>query len=119
MEVPPVGPEDLPYIPLIFRDLTPAEKKGIAAAYHTSVEFLDRNVGTVLRALKESGREDDTLVIYAGDNGYNLGHHGRFEKHCFTEEAVGCPSSSAGPDGGAGEDGRRPRGARRHLPDGP
>ena len=42
----------------IFRDLTEAEKQGIAAAYYTSVEFLDENVGLVLNALKASGRAD-------------------------------------------------------------
>jgi choline-sulfatase len=86
-----LGPDDAPQVPLIFRDLTPREKQRIAAAYYTSVEFLDKNVGLVLDALRESGRERDTLVIYAGDHGYTLGHHGRFEKHCFYEEAVRAP----------------------------
>ena len=35
--VPPVGPEDADQIPAVFRDLTPAQKQGIAAAYYTSV----------------------------------------------------------------------------------
>src|SRR5207253_110961 len=81
--VPKAGPEDDWQIPAIFRDLTDREKQGIAAAYHTSVEFLDRNVGRVLAALRELGLEEDTLVIFIGDHGYFLGHHGRFEKHCL------------------------------------
>ena len=32
-----------------------------------------------------------TLVVYVGDNGYMLGQHGRFEKHCFYEPAVRIP----------------------------
>lgn len=88
---PPVGPEDDWQIPAIFRDLTPPEKQGIAAAYHTSAEFLDRNVGRVLDALKNSGLEDDTLVIYTGDHGYMLGQHGRFEKHCSYDPAIRAP----------------------------
>ena len=91
LPVPTVGPEDPPQIPLIFRDLTDSEKQGIAAAYYTSVEFLDKNVGLVLDALEASGRADDTLVIFAGDHGYHLGHHGRFEKHSFYEEAIRAP----------------------------
>ena len=35
--------------------------RGIAAAYHTSTGFLDRNVGTVLDALRKSGKDRDTL----------------------------------------------------------
>ncbi|MBL9123272.1 MAG: sulfatase-like hydrolase/transferase [Planctomycetaceae bacterium] len=98
LPVPTVGPEDAPQIPLIFRDLTDAEKRGIAAAYYTSVQFLDENVGRVLAALDASGRADNTLVIYAGDHGYLLGHHGRFEKHTFYEEAIRAPLMLAWPN---------------------
>lgn len=90
-EAPRVGPEDAWQIPLIFRDLTEAEKRGIAAAYYTSVAFLDRNVGRVLDGLERAGLAQDTLVVYLGDNGYNLGHHGRFEKHCGYEQALRVP----------------------------
>jgi choline-sulfatase len=89
--VPPVGPEDAGQIPALFRDLTPAEKQGIAAAYYTSVEFLDREVGRVLAALEKSGQAQNTLVLYTSDHGYLLGQHGRFEKHCSYEEAIRAP----------------------------
>ena len=85
------GPEDDAQIPEIFRELTDAEKQGINAAYYTSVEFMDKNVGLVLKALEESGHADDTLVIYLGDHGYFLGQHGRFEKHASFEEAIRAP----------------------------
>jgi choline-sulfatase len=89
--VPKVGLEDDWHIPAVFRDLTDAEKQGITAAYHTSMAFLDRNVGKVLDALKNAGLEENTLVILTGDHGYMLGHHGRFEKHCCYEPAVRAP----------------------------
>jgi choline-sulfatase len=85
------GPEDAWQIPAIFEDLTDDEKRGITAAYYTSTEFLDKNVGLVLDGLARTGLDRDTLICYFGDNGYNLGHHGRFEKHCFYEEAVRVP----------------------------
>ena len=90
-EVPRIGPEDDDQIPAVFRDLTDDEKRGIAAAYYTSTEFADKNVGLVMDALEKSGRADDTLVIYTGDHGYFLGHHGRIEKHSSYEEAIGAP----------------------------
>jgi choline-sulfatase len=89
--VPRVGPEDDRQIPAIFRDLTETDKQGILASYYTSTEFMDKNAGLVLEALRKSGREDDTLVIYTGDHGYMLGQHGRFEKHCCYEPAVRSP----------------------------
>ncbi len=89
--VPRVGPEDAWQIPLIFRDLTDTEKQGIIAAYYTSVAFLDRNVGRVLDALRRLHLDDDTFVIYMADHGYDLGQHGRFEKHCGYEPALHVP----------------------------
>ena len=89
--VPPVGPEDANQIPAVFRDLTPAQKQGIAAAYYTSVEFLDRKVGQVLNALDKSGQAQNTIVLYTADHGYLLGQHGRFEKHCSYEQAIRNP----------------------------
>jgi choline-sulfatase len=89
--VPSVGSEDDDQIPAVFRDLTDTEKQGIQAAYYTSVEFMDQNVGVVLDALERSGQADDTIVVYLGDHGYLLGQHGRFEKHCSYEEAIRVP----------------------------
>lgn len=91
MQIPPIGPEDVPQIPRIFADLTYRDKQGIKAAYYTSVAYLDQKVGEVLRAIDELGLRDDTLVIYLGDHGYHLGEHGRIEKHCFYEHAVKAP----------------------------
>ncbi|MFI6640246.1 sulfatase [Streptomyces sp. NPDC050504] len=42
---------------------------GSLAKYKEMVEDLDRSVGEVLRALKRSGQERNTLVFFASDNG--------------------------------------------------
>lgn len=89
--VPVLGKDGAAQVPAVFRDLTDPEKQGIAAAYYTSVEFLDRKVGQVLDALERSGKARDTIVVYLGDHGYMLGQHGRFEKHSSYEEAVRTP----------------------------
>lgn len=90
-EAPTVGPEDAWQIPLIFRDLTEKQKRGIIAAYYTSVRYMDRNVGRVLRKLRDLRLEENTLVVYMADHGYDLGHHGRFEKHCGYDQALRVP----------------------------
>jgi arylsulfatase A-like enzyme len=89
--VPKVHPEDRWQVPLIFQDLSDTDKQGIIAAYYTSVEYLDRNIGLVLRKLKELGLDQNTLVIYMADHGYDLGQHGRFEKHCGYDPALRVP----------------------------
>lgn len=88
---PKVGPEDAWQVPKIFRPLTDVDKQGIIASYYTSVRYLDKNVGLVLDKLKSLGLDDNTLVVYTADHGYDLGHHGRFEKHCGYEPALRVP----------------------------
>lgn len=90
-KAPAAGPEDDWQIPEVFHRLTDEDKQGIIAAYYTSAEFLDKNIGLVLEALEKSGEAENTLVIYTGDHGYMLGQHGRFEKHCGYEPAVRSP----------------------------
>jgi arylsulfatase A-like enzyme len=89
--VPREGPEDAWQVPKVFRGLSDDDKRGIAAAYYTSVAFLDRNVGRVLDALRRLRLEEDTFVVYMADHGYSLGQHGRFEKHCGYEPALRVP----------------------------
>lgn len=77
--------------PKVFADLTPADARGIRAAYYNSLASLDENVGRIVDAIDASGHADDTIVVYLGDNGYMLGQHGRFEKHCMYDPAVRVP----------------------------
>lgn len=45
--------------------------KGDRAGYVALVEHMDKGVGKILKALGSSGLADDTLVIFASDNGGN------------------------------------------------
>jgi choline-sulfatase len=90
-QAPGSNAEEAWQVPEVFRSLSVEEKQGILAAYYTSAEFLDRNVGRVLDALEESGQSTNTLVIFIGDHGYSLGQHGRFEKHCGYDPAIRAP----------------------------
>jgi arylsulfatase A-like enzyme len=91
MPLPEGSPEDDRWIPAKFQNLTDDEKRGIIAAYYTSTEYLDKNIGIVLDAIKKNGLEENTLVIYISDNGYLLNEHKRFEKHTMWEEAIRQP----------------------------
>jgi choline-sulfatase len=90
-DAPQVSPSDRREQPRVFHALTPDDLRGIQAAYFTSLSFMDHQMGRVLDALDDSGHAADTLVVYASDNGYLLGQHGRVEKHCFYEQAVRIP----------------------------
>jgi N-acetylglucosamine-6-sulfatase len=59
--------------------------------YYRCVAALDDYVGRIRRALEETGQLDRTILVFAGDNGYFLGEHGRFEKMTPHEESVRVP----------------------------
>ena len=66
------------------------------AAYMGLVSFLDDNVGTILRALEESGLADHTRVVYTSDHGDNLGARGMWGKSTLYEESAGIPLIMSG-----------------------
>lgn len=66
------------------------------AAYYGLVSFLDDNIGKILKALKDTGLEPDTRVIYSSDHGDNLGARGMWAKSTMYEESAGVPLIVAG-----------------------
>ncbi len=59
--------------------------------YYRCLAGVDENLGRVLDALKELGFEDNTVVIYAGDNGFFIGEHHFFDKRFMYEESIRVP----------------------------
>lgn len=91
IDLPEVSPRDTERTPAIFAPLSEDERRGVIAAYYSSVAHLDRAIGAALGSLQRHGLSDNTIVVYIPDHGYLLGQHARFEKHCFYEEAVRIP----------------------------
>lgn len=60
-------------------------------AYAASVSYMDAQIGRVLRALREQGLEDDTVVVVWSDHGFLLGEHAIWGKHCLYEDALRSP----------------------------
>lgn len=48
--------------------------------YFASITAMDLDVGRILDRLEALGLRDNTLVIFASDNGYSCGHHGFWGK---------------------------------------
>lgn len=59
--------------------------------YCETLRSVDESIGAVLDYLKEAGLDDNTLVIYMGDNGFAWGEHGLIDKRQFYEESVRVP----------------------------
>lgn len=56
------------------------EVKEATRGYLTSVRALDRNLGLILDEVKKRGLEDNTIIVFTSDHGYNLGRHGIHSK---------------------------------------
>lgn len=73
------------------------EWRPLVRAYLASVSFMDSQVGRVLAALKESGREKDTIVVFWSDHGWHLGEKLITGKNTLWERSTRVPLIFAGP----------------------
>ena len=65
--------------------------RSVWARYWGNITLVDRSVGKILCALEESGRADDTIVVFTSDHGEMMGDHGILGKTLMYEEAVRVP----------------------------
>src|SRR5262245_27631799 len=61
------------------------------AEYYGMITHLDGQIGRILQALKETGQADNTIIIYAADNGLALGSHGLMGKQNVFEHSMRVP----------------------------
>jgi len=83
--------------PAWVRDLAPLSPDQVAAIdafrlnQYRSLLGLDRAVGRILDALEQTGRLDDTLILFTSDNGILHGEHRWAKKEAPYEEAIRVP----------------------------
>jgi arylsulfatase A-like enzyme len=59
--------------------------------YLGCVKAVDESVGRLLKFLDDEGLADNTIVVYAADQGFYLGEHGWFDKRWIFEESLRTP----------------------------
>ena len=74
------------------KEMTDRDKREITAAYYAMIELIDKQVGRMINALKETEQLENTIIIFMSDHGEMLGDHGFYLKgpH-FYDEAVSVP----------------------------
>lgn len=60
-------------------------------AYYATISFLDTQVGRVLTALKESGLDKNTIIVFTSDHGYHMGEHDYYQKTTLFEDSGRIP----------------------------
>lgn len=59
--------------------------------YAACVTYSDTQVGRIIKKLKETGADKNTIIVLWGDHGWNLGEHNIWGKHNLFEEALRSP----------------------------
>src|SRR5204862_7127229 len=59
--------------------------------YLGCVKAVDESVGRLLDFLDKEGLAENTIVVYASDQGFYLGEHGWFDKRWIFEESLRTP----------------------------
>jgi arylsulfatase A-like enzyme len=79
------------YVNSVNASMSEEQEKKAIAGYYASVAYMDRQVGKVLKTLKEEGLEDNTIVVFTSDHGFHLGEHRFWMKVSLHEESVKVP----------------------------
>ncbi len=64
----------------IGRDASEQEAREMIRAYLASSAWMDWNVGRVLAELEKQGLRENTIIVFWGDHGYQLGEKGKWSK---------------------------------------
>ena len=67
------------------------------ASYYGMISEVDFQIGRILQALKDSGHWDNTIIVFAGDNGLAVGRHGLLGKQNLYDHSVRVPLVISGP----------------------
>lgn len=59
--------------------------------YAACVSYADAQVGRILAKLKQTGADQNTVIVLWGDHGWNLGEYNMWGKHNFYDEALHSP----------------------------
>ena len=68
-----------------------AQIKDEMAFYYGMVSEVDLQIGRVLEALEKTGKKDNTIIVFASDNGLALGQNGLLGKQSLYEHSVKVP----------------------------
>lgn len=87
-DIPKAG---INYVTSVNGQMSEIDEKKAIAAYYACVSSMDVQLGKILKALKDEGLENNTIVIFTSDHGYHLGEHQFWMKVGLHEESAKVP----------------------------
>jgi choline-sulfatase len=76
--------------------------------YYAIITHMDEQIGRILAALAESGKEEETYIFFTADHGLAVGQHGLMGKQNMYDHSVRVPFIVVGPGVAAGEENSTP-----------
>ena len=76
---------------------TPEVIQESLADYYALISHLDKRVGDIIETLKKQGLYENTIIVYAADNGLAIGSHGLLGKQDLYEHSMKVPLIISGP----------------------
>ncbi|MFT6656182.1 MAG: choline-sulfatase [Marinomonas primoryensis] len=73
------------------QDISEQEIKNARRAYYGAISYVDDKIGLLLKALKETGLDDNTIIVFSGDHGDMLGERNLWYKMSFFEGSARVP----------------------------
>ena len=78
-------------------DLKKNEAQEIKRAYYATITFLDAQVGRIIKKLRKTGLDKNTIIVFSSDHGYHLGEQGHWQKQTLYEKTTRVPLIFSGP----------------------
>jgi uncharacterized sulfatase len=75
----------------VFKDFSLQDQREFTRAYYAATSFTDAQIGRVMDALDQQNLWKDTVVLFIGDHGYNLGEHNWWNKAVLFEDTARVP----------------------------
>jgi choline-sulfatase len=76
---------------LDLQEITDAQVRAARHAYYGAVSYVDDHIGSLLKALNETGLAENTVIVVLADHGEMLGERGLWYKMSFFEPASRIP----------------------------
>lgn len=76
---------------------TPSEILANIKAYYAMITHLDTQIGRILKVLETKGLLENTIIVFASDNGLAVGQHGLMGKQNLYEHSINVPLLFSGP----------------------
>ncbi|RBO83294.1 choline-sulfatase [Marinomonas aquiplantarum] len=73
------------------QELSEQQVRNARRAYYGAISYVDDKIGLLLKALEETGLDENTIIVFSGDHGDMLGERNLWYKMSFFEGSARVP----------------------------